>query len=226
MPSSSALPQKSLRASSHATAMPNGSATTVATTAIRSERRIAVHSSGVRENTTSQDVGRTRNVKPYCSNTALAVPPRRKRDRPRLPAWRSPSRRPDRRSPDASPPGRRRRSSRSARPWRRSRRRCRARLRRARPAPARRARCRPSRISSRPTPRCRASPARPWRICRPAPNSPRRSRCGRRRSAWRGRSPVRSPRCRSSESFGAISTSRLPSRLTRVSSLMIFFCAP
>ena len=27
------------------------------------------------------------------------------------------------------------------------------------------------------------------------------------------------------ESFGAISTSRLPSRLTRVSSLMVFFCA-
>src|SRR5258708_11327557 len=50
MPSSSALPQKLLRASTHATAMPNGSATTVATTAMRSESSTAVHSSGVREN--------------------------------------------------------------------------------------------------------------------------------------------------------------------------------
>ena len=48
MPSTSALPQKFLRASSHATAMPNGSATAVATIAMRSESWIAVHSSGVR----------------------------------------------------------------------------------------------------------------------------------------------------------------------------------
>ena len=51
---------------------------------------------------------------------------------------------------DANPPGRCRRSSRRVRPWRRSHRRCRARLRRAPPAPAPRARFRPSRISARP----------------------------------------------------------------------------
>src|SRR5258708_33824011 len=50
MPSSSALPQKLLRASTHAIAIPNGNATTVATTAMRSESSTAVHSSGVREN--------------------------------------------------------------------------------------------------------------------------------------------------------------------------------
>src|SRR5262245_7973091 len=101
MPSSSALPQKFLRASSQAIAMPNGNATTVATPAMRSESRTAVHSSGVRESTGlgvgklghaggvlppplagegwggAYDVGRTRKVKPYCSNTALAVPERR-----------------------------------------------------------------------------------------------------------------------------------------------------
>src|SRR5690348_10093787 len=51
MPSTTALPQKFLRASSHAIAMPNGSATTVATTAMRSDSSIAVHSSGVRSST-------------------------------------------------------------------------------------------------------------------------------------------------------------------------------
>ena len=45
------MPQKSLRASSQATAMPNGSDTTVATTAMRSDSSTAVHSSGVRSNT-------------------------------------------------------------------------------------------------------------------------------------------------------------------------------
>src|SRR5947207_11857854 len=57
MPSSSALPQKSLRASNQAIAMPNGSATTVATTAMRSESSTAVHSSGVRENTSPHGSG-------------------------------------------------------------------------------------------------------------------------------------------------------------------------
>src|SRR5262249_51689098 len=47
-PSSSALPQKFLRASSQATAMPNGSAATVGSSAILSERRIATHLSGER----------------------------------------------------------------------------------------------------------------------------------------------------------------------------------
>ena len=51
MPSSSALPQKSFRASTHAIAMAKGSAAIVATIAIRSESATAVHSSGVSENT-------------------------------------------------------------------------------------------------------------------------------------------------------------------------------
>src|SRR5690348_8286464 len=50
MPSTSALPQKFLRASTQATVTPNGSATAVATIAIRNDRRTAVHSSGVRSN--------------------------------------------------------------------------------------------------------------------------------------------------------------------------------
>ena len=82
MPSSSDLPQKSLRASSQATAMPNGSATTVATSAIRSDRWIAIHSSGVRSNTrlaigrplSLYDVGLIRKLKPYFSNTDFDVP--------------------------------------------------------------------------------------------------------------------------------------------------------
>ena len=45
------MPQKSLRASSQATAMPNGSDTKVATSAMRSDSSTAVHSSGVRLNT-------------------------------------------------------------------------------------------------------------------------------------------------------------------------------
>ena len=45
------LPQKSRRASSHASAIPNGVATSVATMATRSESRIAVHSAGEISNT-------------------------------------------------------------------------------------------------------------------------------------------------------------------------------
>ena len=45
------LAPERLRASSHAIAMPNGSATSVAQKAIRSDSRIAVHSSGVSSNT-------------------------------------------------------------------------------------------------------------------------------------------------------------------------------
>src|SRR5204863_256394 len=45
-PSSSALPQNCLRASSQASASPNGSATAVATSAILSDRWTATHSSG------------------------------------------------------------------------------------------------------------------------------------------------------------------------------------
>ena len=87
------LAPESLRASSHAIAMPNGSDTTVATSAIRSDSSTAVHSSGVRSNICrplarsesrawlalfSHDVGRIRNVKPYFSNIAFAASERRK----------------------------------------------------------------------------------------------------------------------------------------------------
>ncbi len=57
--------------------MPKGSAATVATSAIRSDRWIAVHSSGVRSNTwlrrADHDVGFARNVKPYFSNIDFDV---------------------------------------------------------------------------------------------------------------------------------------------------------
>ena len=175
MPSSSALPQKSLRASSQAIAMPNGSATTVATTAIRSDSGTAVHSSGVREKSTVMPakagiVDAGANGSPLRDDDDAACIRRRPHQEREavllehrlgdaaaqeseirgglgLGVRGRGDRIDDRR--DASRPGRRRRSSRSARPWRRSRTRCRARLRRARPAPARRAHCRPSRTCSR-----------------------------------------------------------------------------
>ena len=151
MPSSSDLPQKSLRASSHATAMPNGSATTVATIAIRSDRRIAIHSSGVRSNTRyagaaqRYDVGLTRKREAVAfehrSSTACDC---RKSSSAVASGFALTVAR-DRIDDLGMRVGRevRRRSSRRARPWRRSRRRCRARPRRARPASARRARSRP-----------------------------------------------------------------------------------
>ena len=83
MPSSSALPQKSLRASSQAIAMPNGSATSVATTAMRSDscdrgpfvggevKHAATCAAGCAPR---HDVGLIRNVKPYVSNIALRAP--------------------------------------------------------------------------------------------------------------------------------------------------------
>ena len=70
------LPQKSRRASSHASAMPSGVATSVATVATRSESWIAVHSVGEMSNT-RQVVGLTRNLKPYFSKMALAADERR-----------------------------------------------------------------------------------------------------------------------------------------------------
>jgi hypothetical protein len=79
MASSAALPQKSKRASSHATAMPSGVATSVAMAATRSESRIAVHSSGEIADTLMCDyeVGLIRKVKPYFSKIALAAAERR-----------------------------------------------------------------------------------------------------------------------------------------------------
>ena len=62
--SSSGLPMKSLRANSSATAMPNGSATAVATLAMRSDSRIAVQSWAVRSNTRYDAFGGTRKLKP------------------------------------------------------------------------------------------------------------------------------------------------------------------
>ncbi len=117
-------------------------------------------------------------------------------------------------------PGRCRRSSRRARPWRRSHRRCRAPPRRAPPASAPRARCRPSRISARPRSTRRAFPARPWRICRPAPTctSPVAMRPS--PASFARSKPCPIVTLSILESFGAISTSLLPSRLTRVASLM------
>jgi hypothetical protein len=70
------LPQKSRRASSHATAIPSGVATNVATEATRSESSIAVHSVGEILNT-FQVVGLIRNLKPYFSKMVLAVEVRR-----------------------------------------------------------------------------------------------------------------------------------------------------
>ncbi len=58
--------------------MPNGVATSVATTATRSESRIAVHSAGEISNTCVQVVGLTRNLKPYFSKMVLAADERRK----------------------------------------------------------------------------------------------------------------------------------------------------
>src|SRR5262245_49567726 len=92
MPSSSALPQNSLRASSQAMASPNGSATAVATSAMRSDSSTAVHSSGVRLNIRGtapampgggvqhrhHEVGLIRKVKPYFSKIAFAAVERRK----------------------------------------------------------------------------------------------------------------------------------------------------
>src|ERR1700722_14435670 len=51
MPSSRVLPQNCLRASSQPSAMPNGSAQTVATIEMRKDSATAVHSSGVRPST-------------------------------------------------------------------------------------------------------------------------------------------------------------------------------
>ena len=58
--------------------MPSGVAISVATTATRSESRIAVHSVGEMSNTCVQVVGLIRNVKPYFSKMVLAADERRK----------------------------------------------------------------------------------------------------------------------------------------------------
>jgi hypothetical protein len=76
-----------LRASSQAMASPNGSATAVATSAIRSDSSTAVHSSGVRLNIRGSasgtpgdrvqqrhhEVGLIRKVKPYFSKMLFAA---------------------------------------------------------------------------------------------------------------------------------------------------------
>jgi hypothetical protein len=68
------LPQKSRRANSHATAIPSGVATSVATVATRSESWIAVHSVGEMSNTRrDQEVGRIRYVNPYFSRIVFAA---------------------------------------------------------------------------------------------------------------------------------------------------------
>ncbi len=67
-----------MRASTQATAMPSGVATSVATTAIRTVSVIAVQAVSESSNTRCYDTGRIRNVKPYFSNTALASDERRK----------------------------------------------------------------------------------------------------------------------------------------------------
>ena len=55
--------------------MPNGSATTVATTAMRSDSATAVHSWGESSNTRGRyDIGLIRKLKPYFSKIALAAP--------------------------------------------------------------------------------------------------------------------------------------------------------
>ena len=218
--SSSALPQKSLRASSLAMAMPNGSATTVATTAMRSDSATAVHS-WRRRARTRYEIGLIKKLKPYFSNIALAAAPRRKL-RYRATALSCRSRR------------RHRIGDRRIGAVRKHADDLHLRLdlgvglvddaeRRlaARHEGERRAHVLGhARASAPPPPRRRASPAPPWRIARPAPLSRRRRRCGRRRRAWRCRSPGRSSTLSSLESSGAISTSLLPSRLTRVSGLI------
>ena len=81
MPSTSALPQKSLRASNVAIAMPNGSATTVDTAATRSDSWTAVQSWGDNSNTrlnTAYDTGLSKKLKPYFSKIALAALERKK----------------------------------------------------------------------------------------------------------------------------------------------------
>ena len=75
--STSDLPQKSLRASSVAMAMPKGSDTSVATTAMRSDSATAVQSWGESSNTERYDTGLIRKLKPYFSKIALAAAPRR-----------------------------------------------------------------------------------------------------------------------------------------------------
>ena len=68
-----------MRASSHATAMPIGVATSVATTAIRNVSVIAVQAVSESSNTCERyDTGWIRNVKPYFSKMALAAEERRK----------------------------------------------------------------------------------------------------------------------------------------------------
>ena len=66
-----------MRASSHATAMPIGVATSVATTAIRIVSVIAVQAVSEKLEHVAYDTGRIRKVKPYFSNMALASDERR-----------------------------------------------------------------------------------------------------------------------------------------------------
>src|ERR1700722_1533027 len=83
MPSSRVLPQNCLRASSQPSAMPNGSAQTVATIEMRRDSSTAVHSSGVRPSTMVLTVPAdlagyfTRTGKPYDSKIVLADAERR-----------------------------------------------------------------------------------------------------------------------------------------------------
>ena len=91
--------------------------------------------------------------------------------------------------------------------------------RRGPPAPAPPARSRPGRACPRRRARRPASRAPPCRTCRPGTALD----VGHRQPAvaeqrWRGRSPGRSPRSPTALSLAAIRTSRLPSRLVRVSS--------